>query len=110
METATLLLAQAQARGANSIATFIFPLAILAIFYFILIVPQRRQLKAHQELVAALEKGDKVVTAGGLIGEITGIKDDAVQIKTGTSIVVVERSRIVKRNDVAAEPGGPART
>ena len=110
MQTATLLLAQAPAGGANSIATFIFPLAILAIFYFILIVPQRRQLKAHQELVAALEKGDRVVTAGGLIGEITGIKDDAVQIKTGTSIVVVERSRIVKRNDVAAEPGGPART
>jgi preprotein translocase subunit YajC len=110
MEIATLLLAQTQARGANSIATFIFPLLILAIFYFILIVPQKRQLKAHQELVAALEKGDKVVTAGGLIGEITGIKDDAVQIKTGTSIVVVERSRIVKRNDVAAEPGGPART
>ena len=108
METATLLLAQA--RGANSIATFIFPLAILAIFYFILIVPQRRQLKAHQELVAALEKGDKVVTAGGLIGEITGIKDDQVQIKTGTSTVVVERGRIVKRNDVAAETPGSARS
>src|SRR5215218_182023 len=107
METAMLLLAQAPAaapaRGANSIATFIFPLAILAIFYFILIVPQRRQLKAHQELVAALEKGDRVVTAGGLIGEITGIKDDAVQIKTGTATVVVERSRIVKRNGAGGE-------
>ena len=105
MEIATLLLAQAGGRtGANSLATFIFPLAILAIFYFILIVPQRRQLKAHQELVSALEKGDRVVTAGGLIGEITGIKDDAVQIKTGTSTVVVERSRIVKRNDVGTGP------
>jgi preprotein translocase subunit YajC len=108
MPTAILLLGQA--RGANSIATYIFPLAILAIFYFILIVPQRRQLKAHQQLVAALEKGDRVVTAGGLIGEITGIKDDAVQIKTGTATVVVERSRIVKRNDEGAEPGGPARS
>ena len=108
METATLLLAQA--RGANSIATFIFPLAILAIFYFILIVPQRRQLKAHQELVAALEKGDKVVTAGGLIGEITGIKDDQVQIKTGTSTVVVERNRIVRRNDVGADITGLSKT
>ena len=96
METATLLLAQAAV--GPSITTLIFPLAILAIFYFILIVPQRRQLKAHQELVAALEKGDQVVTAGGLIGEITGIKDDSVQLKTGTSTVVVERSRIVKRN------------
>ena len=105
MNTATLLLAQAT--GANSIATFIFPLAILAIFYFILIVPQRRQLKQHQELVAALQKGDKVVTAGGLIGEITGIKDDSVQIKTGTSTVVVERSRIVKRNGAGGETALP---
>src|SRR3954469_13755191 len=108
MQTATLLLAQAT--GANSIATFIFPLAILAIFYFILIVPQRRQLKAHQELVSALEKGDRVVTAGGLIGEITGIKDDAVQVRTGTATVGVERNRIVRRNDVGAEPGGPGRS
>lgn len=109
MHTATLLLlAPAGPAGANSIATFIFPLAILAIFYFILIVPQRRQLKEHQELVAGLEKGDKVVTAGGLIGEITGIKDDAVQIKTGTSTVVVERSRIVKRNGAGVGPGGAA--
>ena len=106
MQTATLMLAQAT--GASSIATFIFPLAILAIFYFILIVPQRRQLKQHQELVAALEKGDRVVTAGGIIGEITGIKDDSVQIKTGTSTVVVERSRIVKRNGAGSDI--PART
>lgn len=104
METATLLLAQAPA--GPSIATFIFPLAILAIFYFILIVPQRRQLKAHEELVAGLEKGDRVVTAGGLIGEITGIKDDSVQLKTGTSTVVVERSRIVKRNGTDASVPG----
>ena len=103
MNTATLLLAQAAPGGANSIATFIFPLAILAVFYFILIVPQRRQLKQHQELVAALEKGDQVVTAGGLIGEITGIKDDSVQIRTGTATVVVERSRIVKRNGTGPE-------
>lgn len=104
MNTATLLLAQGS--GASPIATVIFPLAILAIFYFILIVPQRRQLKQHQELVAALEKGDQVVTAGGIMGEITGIKDDSVQIKTGTSVVVVERARIVKRNGQGVGPGG----
>ncbi|HKP77247.1 MAG TPA: preprotein translocase subunit YajC [Longimicrobiaceae bacterium] len=100
MQTATLLLAQAPA--GPSIATFVFPLAILAIFYFILIVPQRRQLKEHQQLVAALQKGDQVVTSGGLIGEITGIKDDSVQLRTGTSTVVVERSRVVRRIDPAA--------
>ncbi len=99
MNIATLLVAQAQ--GANPLGTLIFPLAILAIFYFILIVPQRRQLKEHQNLVSALQKGDQVVTAGGLIGEITGIKDETVQLRTGSATVVVEKSRIVKRT------GGP---
>ncbi|HEX2204909.1 MAG TPA: preprotein translocase subunit YajC [Longimicrobium sp.] len=94
METATLMLAQAQ--GANPILSFVPILAMLAIFYFILIVPQRRQLKAHQAMVAALKKGDQVVTAGGLIGEITGIKDDTVQVRTGQAVVVVERGRIVR--------------
>ena len=101
MNIAMLMLAQAQARGANPLGTLIFPLAILAIFYFILIVPQRRQLKEHQNLVSELQKGDEVVTAGGLIGEITGIKDESVQLRTGSSTVIVEKSRIVKRT------GGP---
>jgi preprotein translocase subunit YajC len=101
MHTAALMLAQAA--GASPLATFIFPLAILAIFYFILIVPQRRQLKEHQQLVSALQKGDQVVTAGGLVGEITALKDDTVQLRTGTSSVVVERARITKRVTPAAE-------
>jgi len=107
MQTATLLLAQVAV--GPSWSTFVFPLAILAIFYFILIVPQRRQLKEHQELVAALQKGDQVVTSGGLIGEITGIKDDSVQLRTGTSTVVVERSRVVKRIDPEAPAGTPGK-
>jgi preprotein translocase subunit YajC len=104
MNTALMMIAQAQ--GASSLATLIMPLAILAVFYFILVVPQRRQLKQHQELVSALEKGDQVVTAGGLIGEITAVRDDQVQIKSGTATVVVDRSRIVKRTT----PGGETTT
>jgi preprotein translocase subunit YajC len=101
MNTALMILAQAQ--GASSLATLVMPLAILAVFYFILVVPQRRQLKAHQNLVEALQKGDQVVTAGGLMGEITALKDDSVQIKSGTATVVVDRSRIVKRTTAGGE-------
>ena len=100
----TELLALAQAQGSNPLLQLIFPLAILAIFYFILIVPQRRQVKEHERLVADLKKGDQVVTAGGIIGEITGIKDDAVQVKTGNSTVVVERARIVRRTGGEVAP------
>jgi preprotein translocase subunit YajC len=91
-----VILAQAAAtRG--PIATFLPIVLMLAIFYFILIVPQRRQMKAHRELIAGLQKGDQVVTAGGLIGEITGIREDQVTLRTGTSTVVVERARIQRK-------------
>jgi preprotein translocase subunit YajC len=96
------LLALAQASPSSAIGTLVFPLAILAIFYFILIVPQRKQLKEHQSLVSALQKGDQVVTAGGLIGEILSIKDDAVQLRTGQSVVVVEKARVVRRTTPTA--------
>ena len=95
MHTATLMLAQAQG-GGNAFLGLLPMFAILGIFYFLLIVPQRRQLKQHQAMVAALKQGDEVVTAGGLMGTITGIKDDAIQLRTGTSTVVVERNRIVR--------------
>ena len=95
MQTELLMLAQAT--GRSPMAGLIFPIMILAIFYFLMVVPQRRQVKAHQALVDSLEKGDEVVTAGGLVGEITGIKDDLVQLRTGQSSVVVERSRIMSR-------------
>ena len=99
------MLSAAAAQGAAPGWTGFLPIiGMVAIFWFLLIRPQMRQQKQHREKVAGVKKGDQVVTAGGLIGEITGIKDDAVQIKTGTSIVVVERSRIVKRNDVGTGP------
>ena len=105
METATLLLAQAAPTG-PSIATFIFPLAILAIFYFILIVPQRRQLKAHQELVQALQKGDQVVTAGGLLGKVIKVDEQYAEIEIAQGV----RVKAVKSTigDIVAPGGTPA--
>jgi preprotein translocase subunit YajC len=90
-----VILAQAATR--SPIATFLPIVLMLAIFYFILIVPQRRQMKAHRELIAGLQKGDQVVTAGGLIGEITMVRDDQVTLRTGTSTVVVEKARIQRK-------------
>lgn len=69
---------------------------IVAIFYFLVIAPQRREQRKHQEMIAALRAGDEVVTAGGLIGEIVQLKDDQVTLKSGDSRVVVERARIAR--------------
>lgn len=93
--------------ASTPVASMIFMYgAIFAIFYFVLIRPQQRQRKAHNQLVQSLKKGDEVVTAGGLIGEVLHINvqgkdgavsmDDRITIKTGESKVIVERGRITR--------------
>jgi preprotein translocase subunit YajC len=78
--------------------------AIFAILYFVLIRPQQKQRKQHEERVKTLKKGDEIVTAGGIVGEVLHIasqgKDgtatlaDRITIKSGESKLVVERGRI----------------
>lgn len=81
--------------------------AIFAIFYFLMIRPQQKQRRQHEERLRNLRKGDSVVTAGGLVGEVVHIKEapgddakksmeDHITIKTGESRVVVERGRIAR--------------
>jgi preprotein translocase subunit YajC len=92
MYAPNLVLAQA---GMGS-AFIIQLLAIVAIFYFLLILPQRREQKRHREMLAALKRGDQVATFGGLIGEIVNLNDEVVQLKTGDAKVNVERVRIAR--------------
>ncbi|MBL4629279.1 MAG: preprotein translocase subunit YajC [Roseicyclus sp.] len=68
---------------------------ILVIMYFFLIRPQQRKVKDHAAMVAALRRGDEVVTQGGLIGKITKVKDDTeveVEISTGVKVRVLRPS------------------
>jgi preprotein translocase subunit YajC len=99
-----LLLAQAQPGGVASSFLSALPILFLVIIFWVMIVvPQRRQTKEHLAMVTSLQKGDQVVTAGGLIGEIIQIKEDQVQVRTGQAIVVVERAKISRR--LAADAG-----
>lgn len=75
---------------------------IVAIFYFLLILPQRREQKRHREMLAALKPGDQVSTMGGLVGEIIGFKDEMVTVKSGDARVVVERVKIARRLNAPA--------
>lgn len=79
-------------------------LAIGLVFYFLIIRPQGKARKRAAEILAALKKNDDITTAGGIIGRVKDIKDDRVTIESGTSTLVVERSRIVRVGDTAT-PG-----
>ena len=106
METLLLAMIQAGGEAAPQRGSGLFSMLPLIILFFLfwvmIIVPQRRQAKAHLEMVQALQKGDQVVTAGGIIGVITAVRDDAVEVRSGSSTVVVERARITRRVDPAA--------
>jgi preprotein translocase subunit YajC len=66
---------------------------IFGIMYFLLIRPQQKKLKQHQAMIAALRRGDQVITQGGLIGKVTKVKDEGneieVEIATGVNVRVV---------------------
>ena len=76
----------------DSFGQFIPLILIFAIMYFLLIRPQQKKLKQHQSMVASLRRGDQVVTAGGLIGKVSKIKDDTeveVELAEGVKVRVV---------------------
>ncbi len=98
------LIAILQAAPGGQLTGMIFMYgAIFAIFYFVLIRPQQKQRKQHDVLVKALKKGDEIVTAGGLVGEVVAIQskdapslEDRITIKSGESRLIIERGRIVR--------------
>ena len=69
---------------------------IFGIMYFLMIRPQQKKMKEHKAMVAALRRGDQVLTQGGIIGKVTKVKDDAneveVEIATGVKIRVLRHT------------------
>ena len=80
--------------GGGQWTPIIFLGLLFAIFYFLLIRPQRKKQKEHQQLVEELKRGDKVITAGGIYGQIESISEDNVVIKveSGTTLRVARGS------------------
>ncbi len=71
--------------------------AIIAIFYFLLIRPQKKAAERHREMVAGLQKGNEVMTEGGIIGQVIHLKEDRVTIKTGSDTrIEVARGKIAR--------------
>lgn len=86
--------AQAPAQG-DPLMGFLPLIIIFIVFYFLLIRPQSKKAKEHREMVAALAKGDEVVTNGGLLGRITKVGDDFVELEVADGVTVnVQRPAI----------------
>ncbi|ECQ6186469.1 preprotein translocase subunit YajC [Campylobacter jejuni] len=78
----------------NSILTSLLPLVVLfAIFYFLVIRPQQKQAKAHKQMLESLQKGDKIITNGGLICEVIKPEEDFIKVKLNEDNATAKISR-----------------
>ncbi|WP_172295894.1 preprotein translocase subunit YajC [Pseudoruegeria sp. HB172150] len=105
---ATPAFAQAAGGGAGAFTSFIPLILIFAIMYFLLIRPQQKKVKDHQAMVAALRRGDQVVTQGGVIGKVSKVKDDneiEVEISDGVKVRVVKSTvaQVMSKTEPAEE-------
>ena len=83
--------------GASMIVQLVPLVLILGVFYFLLIRPQQKRLKQHQEMIAALKRGDVVVTSGGLIGKVRSLDELEVRLELAPNIEVrVQRGAITE--------------
>lgn len=79
--------------------------AIIGVMYFLFIRPQAQARRKAEEMLAALRKGDEIMTAGGIVGKVRDIKESLITVETGTATVVVDRSRIVRVGGQSAATG-----
>lgn len=92
-----ILIAMAPQGGgsANLISTLIMFGAIFLIFYFMIIRPQQKRAKEREKMLSALQKGDKVVTSGGMHGTIAGLDEKTVLLQVSDNVKIkFERSAI----------------
>lgn len=89
--------AAGQAAGASSMGFWIMMILLFVIMWLFMIRPQRKQQKQMEDFRAALKKGDKVITAGGIYGEIAEVTDKTVLIKVDGDVKLrIDKSSIVK--------------
>ncbi len=95
--------AAAQQGGAVGFFMSFFPLLLIfLIFYMLMIRPQSKRMKEHQATIAAVKKGDEVITGGGIRGRVTKVTEDDVEVEiaAGTRVKIVKStlSHVVKPN------------
>ena len=84
-----------QGGGGNFLVAIMPWILIFGVFYFLLIVPQRKRQKALQEKINSLKAGDRVVTNGGIIGTITAVRDTTLLLRSAEkSIIEVSRGAV----------------
>ncbi len=98
------ILDEAAAQGANMWSSIIMIVALLAVFYFMMYRPQKKQEKETRNLLDSLQVGDEITTHSGIIGKIVSMKDETVTIETSKDKTKIRFLKTaIARVDVRAE-------
>ena len=79
--------------------------AIVAVMYFLFLRPQTKARNEAAAMLAALKKGDEIMTAGGVVGKVRDIRESMITVESGTSTLIVDRSRIVRVGNKTSNAG-----
>ena len=98
----------------SGLASFIPLILIFVVFYFLLIRPQQKKAKQHQQFLGSLKKGEEVVTSGGVHGRITGLTDaivtleiaDGVRIKINRGSILTSAAEVKKQGEAPVKSSG----
>ena len=90
--------------GSSMAGSVVMIVAMLAVFYFMLIRPENKRKKEAEERRSSLKVGDKITTIGGIVGTVVNVKDDKFVMETGADQVRIELAKwALSTNDSAAE-------
>ena len=80
----------------------VFLVLLFGMFWFLIIRPQRRRQQEHQQLTGSLKKGDKIVTIGGIFGEVEAVTDQyfVIKVESGATMKMVKGSVAFKQEDI----------
>ena len=85
-------------------SSLIMMVAMIAIFYFMLIRPENKRKKEAEQMRSTVKKGDKIVTIGGIVGTVVDVKESRIVIETGADQVRIELEKwAISTNETAAE-------
>lgn len=76
------------AAGQPELASLLLPVGLVVLFYFFLIRPQNKRQKEHRQMVAGLQKGEEVITTGGLLGKITNVGENFVTLEISKDVSI----------------------
>jgi len=91
-----------EASSQSAFFQFIPLVLILGVFWFLIIRPQQKKQKAHQRMVDSLNKGDKVVTNGGIFGTIVKVGDDRITLEIASKVQInIERQQVSRMDKIS---------